>query len=193
MRLILVCIALTGALVAPAAAHIVAGSTGSFSAGVAHPLSGLDHITVMVAVGLWAGLVGNRALWVWPTTFVGVMLIGGVLGMAHIAMPFVEPGILASVVTFGLVVAMAVELPVAVGAVVIGVFALLHGHAHGTDVAQTMNGLEFMAGFAAATATLHALGIIVALTLQRVALRSAIRLTGMACAAVGVGSFSGVL
>jgi urease accessory protein len=174
-------------------AHVGAGSTASFAAGVAHPLSGLDHITVMMAVGLWAALKGNRALWVWPATFVGVMLVGGVLGMAQVPVPFVEPGILASVVALGLLVTLAVELPVAAGAAIVGVFALLHGHAHGTEVAESMSGAEYMAGFALATVGLHALGIGFALTMQRAVLRPAIRVAGVACVAVGVGLFAGVI
>jgi urease accessory protein len=177
----------------PAFAHVGAGSTASFAAGVAHPLSGLDHITVMVAVGLWAALKGQRALWVWPATFVGVMLIGGALGMAHVALPFVEPGILASVVALGLMVALAVDLPVAAGAAIVGLFALFHGHAHGTEVAETVGGIEYMAGFALATASLHAIGIGFALTMQRASLRPVIRLAGVACVLVGVGLYAGVL
>jgi len=193
MRLILIAIGLSLAIPSPAFAHIIPGTTASFSAGIAHPFSGLDHITVMLAVGLWAGLQGGRALWVWPGTFVGVMLIGGVLGMGHVTLPFVEPGILASVVALGLMVAMAVKLPIVVGAAIIGAFALLHGHAHGSELAQTVNSLEYMIGFAVATAGPHALGVVVALTLQRVALRSAVRLAGVACIAVGIGLFGGVL
>ena len=122
----------------PAEAHVGIGSTSSFSAGFLHPLSGLDHMTVMVAVGLWAALKGGRALWAWPAAFVGVMLAGGALGMAHVPIPFVEPGILASVVALGLLVALAVDLPVWTGALVIGLFALFHGHAHGTEVPGLM-------------------------------------------------------
>lgn len=193
MRSIVIAIALSVAIISPACAHIIPDTTASFSAGVAHPFSGLDHITVMLAVGLWAGLQGGRALWVWPGTFVGVMLIGGVLGMERVPLPLVESGILASVVTFGLMVAMAVKPPIVVGAAIIGAFALLHGHAHGSELAQTVNGLEYMIGFAVATAGLHAVGIVVALTLQRVALQSAVRLAGVACIAVGVGLLGGVL
>ena len=80
--------------------------------------------------------------------------------MAHIALPFVEPGILASVVALGLLVALAVDIPVAAGAAIIGAFALLHGHAHGSEVAETFNGVEYMAGFALATAALHLAGIL---------------------------------
>jgi urease accessory protein len=177
----------------PALAHVGVGSTASFAAGVAHPLMGIDHVTVMVAVGLWAALKGGRALWAWPAAFVGVMLIGGALGMAHVPLPLVEPGILASVVALGLLVAAAVDLPVAAGAAIVGVFALLHGHAHGTEVAETIGGAEYMAGFALATATLHGVGIGLALALQRASLRPAVRFAGAACVLVGVGLFAGVL
>src|SRR5471030_297931 len=123
--------ALIGLLLAssPALAHVGVGSTASFSAGVAHPLSGLDHMAVMIAVGLWAALKGGRALWIWPVAFVGVMLVGGALGMAHVPVPFVEPGILASVMALGLLVALTVDLPVWIGIIIIGTFALAHGHA----------------------------------------------------------------
>ncbi len=121
------------------------------------------------------------------------MLVGGALGMAHVAVPLVEPGILASVVVLGLMVALAIDLPVMAGAAIIGVFALLHGHAHGTEVAATMNGLDYMAGFALATATLHALGIGLALASLHVALRPVVRLGGAACFAVGAGLLSGAL
>jgi len=186
---------LGGLLVAtgPALAHVGVGSTESFVAGIAHPLSGLDHMAVMIAVGLWAALKGGRALWVWPCGFVGVMLIGGALGMAHVPVPFVEPGILASVVALGLLVALAVDLPVWLGAAVVGVFALLHGHAHGSEVAENIGGIEYMAGFALATALLHLTGIGFALTMQRAHLRPVIRVAGLACVAVGVALFAGVI
>ncbi len=178
---------------APAFAHVGVGSTASFAAGVAHPLSGLDHMTVMVAVGLWAALKGGRALWLWPATFVGVMLIGGALGMAHVALPFVEPGILASVVALGILVALAVDLPLSVGAAIIGVFAVFHGHAHGAEVAEDISGIEYMAGFAVATASLHALGIGLALFAARHSLRPLVRVAGAVCVAIGAGLYAGVL
>ena len=178
---------------APALAHVGAGSTASFAAGVAHPLVGVDHMTVMVAVGLWAALKGGRALWVWPAAFVGVMLAGAALGMAHVALPDVEPAIMASVVAIGILVALAVDLPVSAGAAVVGVFALFHGHAHGTEVAETVGGIEYMAGFAVATATLHAIGIALALGLARAHLRRLVRVGGAACALIGIGFAGGVI
>ena len=177
----------------PAFAHVGAGSTASFTAGFAHPLSGLDHVTVMVAVGLWAALKGRRALWIWPATFVGVMLIGGALGMAHVPVPFAEPGILASVAALGLMVALTVDLPVWTGALVIGAFAVFHGHAHGSEVAENIGGAEYMAGFVLATAALHAAGIAFALLMNRVHWRPVIRAAGAACVLIGCGLYIGVL
>ncbi len=182
-------------LAAPTAAfaHIGAGAVSSFTAGLDHPLSGLDHIAAMVAVGLWAALRGGRALWVWPAAFVGVMLAGGALGMAHVPLPFVEQGILASVVVLGLLVALAIDLPVAAGAAIIGLFALLHGHAHGSEVADNIGGLEYMAGFALATAALHGVGLAVGVVLSDLRLRPLVRAAGAACAVVGVALAAGVL
>jgi len=176
----------------PAYAHVGVGTTSSFVAGFAHPLSGLDHMTVMIAVGLWAALKGGKAIWAWPLAFVGVMLVGGALGMLHVPVPFVEPGILASVVALGLLVALAIDLPVSAGVAIIGLFALFHGHAHGTEVPENVGGLEYVAGFAVATALLHGIGIAATLGLG-LRFRSLVRAAGGACAAVGVGLAFGVL
>ncbi|WP_192178265.1 HupE/UreJ family protein [Mesorhizobium amorphae] len=176
----------------PAYAHVGVGTTSSFAAGLMHPLSGLDHMTVMIAVGLWAVLKGGKAIWAWPAAFVGVMLVGGALGMLHVPLPFVEPGILASVVALGLLVALAVDLPVSAGVAIIGLFALFHGHAHGTEVPENAGGLEYMAGFAAATVLLHATGIAAGLGLG-MRFRGFARAAGAACAAIGVGLVFGVL
>jgi len=180
MKKMLPIVTLLALTATPAFAHVGVGSTASFAAGVAHPLSGLDHITVMVAVGLWAALKGGRALWVWPAAFVGAMLVGGALGMMHVPAPFVAPGILASVVALGLLVALAVDLPIWTGAMIVAVFALLHGHAHGSEVAETVSGAEYMAGFALAAATLHAIGISFGQMMQRASLRPLIRIAGAA-------------
>ncbi|TIQ37801.1 MAG: HupE/UreJ family protein [Mesorhizobium sp.] len=176
----------------PAYAHVGIGTTSSFAAGFTHPLSGLDHMTAMIAVGLWAAMKGGKAVWAWPLAFVGLMLVGGALGMLQVPVPFVEPGILASVVALGLVVALAIDLPVSAGVALIGLFALFHGHAHGTEVPRNAGGLEYMAGFAAATALLHVLGIAAALGLG-LRFRGLARAAGAACAAVGVGLAFGML
>ncbi|RUX19105.1 HupE/UreJ family protein [Mesorhizobium sp. M2A.F.Ca.ET.037.01.1.1] len=176
----------------PAYAHVGAGSTSSFAAGFVHPLSGLDHMTAMVAVGLWAAMKGGKALWAWPLAFLGVMLAGGALGMLHVPVPFVEPGILASVVAFGLLVALAIDLPVSAGVAIIGLFALFHGHAHGAEVPENAAGLEYMAGFAAATALLHGVGMAAGLRLGW-RFRGLARAAGAACATIGVGLSVGMV
>ena len=185
--------AIAAVVATPALAHVGVGSTASFAAGFHHPLSGLDHMTVMVAVGLWAALKGGRAMWAWPCAFVSVMLVGGALGMAHVPVPFVEPGILASVVTLGLLVALAVDVPVWAGGVIVGLFALFHGHAHGTEVPETAGGIEYMAGFALATAGLHIIGIAAAMGLARMNKRALVRAAGAVCAIIGVGLSAGAI
>ncbi len=179
---------LTLALLAPTAAfaHPGHGETTSLFAGLQHPLSGLDHITAMLAVGLLAALKGGRALWLWPLTFVGVMVAGGALGMAQVPLPLVEPAILASVIVLGLLVALAVNLPAWLGTLVIGVAALFHGHAHGLEAAN-LDGLGYMIGFVAATAALHLAGIGIVLGLRTASLQPLVRVAGAACVLIGVG------
>ncbi len=140
-------------------AHVGIGSTTGFIDGVAHPFSGIDHICAMVGVGLWASQRGGRAIWLVPLAFVLVMMVGGLLGMARVFVPFVEPGIIASVLIIGLLVATATRLPLAASACVVGVFALLHGHAHGAEMPETAAGIAYGFGFVVSTILLHSCGI----------------------------------
>lgn len=142
--------------------HTLGFASGSFATGFVHPWTGLDHMLALLTVGLWAGLNGGRALWVWPAAFVGAMLLGGALGMAGLFVPLTEPGILASVIVLGLLVLTAARLPLALGAALIVLFALLHGHAHGAELPAGAAAGAYMAGFALATALLHAIGIAIA-------------------------------
>ena len=154
------------ATTAPAFAHLNPAEHGSFMAGFSHPLFGLDHILVMVAVGLWAAQIGGKALSGVPAAFVATMAIGFGLAVAGIALPFVEPAILASVVALGLLVAMAVKLDMAIAAAIVAVFALFHGHAHGGELGSA-GALSFGVGFVAATALLHTAGIAIGLGIAR--------------------------
>lgn len=165
-RRILIAAAALIASAAPAFAHLNPAEHGSFAAGFSHPLFGLDHILVMIAVGLWAAQIGGRALWVVPTAFVSMMAVGFALAVAGVGLPFVEPAILASVVALGLLVAMAVRLDTAASAAIVGVFALFHGHAHGAELGSA-GALAFSVGFILATAALHVAGIGLGITLQR--------------------------
>jgi urease accessory protein len=143
---------------APAFAHLNPEEHGSFMAGLTHPLSGADHMLAMIAVGLWAAQIGGRARWTVPTAFVSVMAIGFMLALTGAPLPFVEPGILASVIGLGLLVALAVRVPTAISAAIVGVFALFHGHAHGGELGAA-TALTFGLGFIAATAALHGVGV----------------------------------
>ncbi|GAA4522448.1 HupE/UreJ family protein [Chelativorans composti] len=155
------------ALVAsPALAHVGPGAHDSFAAGFGHPFSGLDHMLAMVAVGLWAAMLGGRALILVPAAFVGVMMLGFIAGAAGVPLPFVEPAILASVVVLGLLVALALPMSALAGGALVGFFALFHGHAHGTEVG-TAGFLAYGAGFVAATVLLHVIGIVSGIALGR--------------------------
>ena len=156
--------------IAPAYAHLDPAEHGSFAAGFSHPLFGTDHILAMVAVGLWAALLARgadrRALWFVPAAFVGTMLAGFLAAMAGTPLPFVEPVILASVVVIGLLAAIALNVPVPVAMAMVGFFAFFHGHAHGGEIGEAGAG-TYAAGFAVATALLHAAGVGLGLLLGR--------------------------
>lgn len=149
-------------LATPAFAHLPPGEYGSFMAGVSHPVFGLDHVLAMVAVGLWAAQIGGRAVFWVPTAFVLAMLAGFGLALAGLPLPFVEPAILASVIVLGAVVALALRPDPRLAMAVVAALALFHGHAHGGELGGAV-ALQFGAGFAVATALLHAAGIGVAL------------------------------
>ena len=153
---------------APAFAHLDPGEHGSFAAGFSHPLFGLDHILAMVAVGLWAALLGGRAVWLVPTAFVATMMAGFAVALGGFGLPFVEPVIAASVVVIGLLALVALQVPTLVGMVMVGFFAFFHGYAHGGELGKA-GAWPFMAGFAIATALLHAAGVAVGLGMGRVA------------------------
>jgi len=178
--------ALLTMLATGAEAHTGHGATNAFAAGLAHPLEGFDHLLAILAIGLWAGLVGGRGLWLWPVSFVGAMLIGGALGMTGVPMPLVELGIVGSVIVIGLAAALAFSPSVMIGMAVAALAGLLHGHAHGTEVPADASGLAYAAGFAIATALLHTLGIAAAVAATRFSLPIAARTAGGLTAVAGV-------
>jgi urease accessory protein len=190
MRLILICLALTGALVSPAFAHTGAGQVNSLASGITHPLSGTDHILVMVAVGLWAVLAGGRSIWIWPMTFVATMLAGFAAATLGLQVPLVEPVIWSSIIVLGMLVALAVKAPVWLGAAIVGLFAFFHGHAHGTEVAAASL-VPYAAGFALATAGLHGAGIGLGLFAECSLGRIALRAMGGLAVLGGVASIAG--
>lgn len=160
LRSVLVSLAL---LPGTAFAHTGAGHAHGFVQGFVHPIGGLDHLLAMVAVGLFATYLGGRALWLVPTTFVGVMALGGLLGVTGAALPYVELGIALSVVVLGLLVALRWNFPVAGAMAIAAVFAVFHGYAHGTELPENASGLVYGIGFMIATAVLHLAGIAIGL------------------------------
>lgn len=181
-----------GIAATPALAHVPHGIYGSFAAGFTHPLFGLDHLLAMVAVGLWAGMLGGRALWAVPAAFVTVMIGGFALALTGAWLPMVEPMILASTVVLGLVIAMAVSLDIRASASIVGLFALFHGFAHGTELGGA-GAVQFAAGFAVATALLHAVGVAAGIAAGRIVPRAGerkhviTRALGAAVAVAGIG------
>jgi urease accessory protein len=168
------------ACVSSALAH-VGGHAVGFTGGLAHPFGGLDHVLAMVAVGLWASQLGGRALWLLPAIFAAVMAVGAIMGAGGVALPAIELGIGGSVVVLGVAVAFGLQLPAASGAALVGLFALFHGYAHGSEAA----GFSFAygAGLIVATLALHAFGLGIGFaTRQPLLLRTA----GGAIATVGL-------
>jgi urease accessory protein len=180
---LLALVALTPAL---AQAHPGHGNVHSFMGGFSHPLTGFDHILAMVAVGLWAAQLGGRAMYLVPAAFVSVMTLGGALGMAGVPLPMVETGILVSILVLGLLIAAAIRLPAMAGMAVVGLFALFHGYAHGTELPAAASGLTYAMGFIVATICLHAVGIGLGLLAQKKLPAPAIRWAGAAIVAAGV-------
>ena len=161
------CVAVFALVPVAASAHVGVGETHGFVHGFSHPLSGIDHILAMVAVGLFAAHLGGRALWLVPLTFVSVMALAGIAGMAGVQLPFVEIGIGMSVVVLGLAVAFQFSVTTLVAMTFVGFFAIFHGHAHGAEMPETMSGLSYGAGFVCATALLHAIGVSLGLAIEK--------------------------
>ncbi len=178
---------------APAFAHLDPAGHGSFLAGVSHPLFGLDHILAMVTVGLWAALLAQgkdrRALWLVPAAFVGAMCAGFAAALVDLPLPFVEPAVLASVVTIGLLAAVGLAVPTGFAMALVGFFAVFHGHAHGGEIGAA-GAFSYGAGFALSTALLHAAGVTVGLGMGGIfgvgAGHAAARVAGGAAALAGV-------
>jgi urease accessory protein len=169
-----------------AQAHVVLGQTSGFIHGLVHPLTGLDHIVTMMAIGLWAAQRGGRALWTVPLTFVSVMAVGGLLGMMDVSIPFVEQGIIASVLILGVLIVSVVRLPLVASSLLVGLFAVFHGLSHGAEMPETVSGLAYGIGFIMATGMLHGIGVGLGLLVQKLDRPRLIRYAGSGIAAFGI-------
>lgn len=169
-----------------AAAHLQQGEARGFVTGLMHPVSGLDHVLAMIAVGLWGAQLGAPAIWVLPVAFPVVMALGGVLGLAGIPLPGTEFGIAASMVLLGGAVLFELKPPLWIAALLVAFFAIFHGHAHGTELPPGQNGLLYSMGFVCATGLLHGVGVSIGLAHRWNWGRTMLRLSGAFIASMGV-------
>jgi len=171
---------------APTWAHADRGHGSGFMAGLLHPISGLDHVVAMVAVGLWGAVLGPPALWLLPVAFPIVMALGGGLGLLGVPIPGVEIGIALSGMVLGLMVLLEIRAPLMVAAVLVSVFALFHGYAHGTELPAGGNPLLYSLAFVIATGSLHLLGILLGETRRWPGGRRFVQAAGAGVALVGL-------
>jgi urease accessory protein len=170
---------------APTQAHSQGGEAAGLLSGLQHPVSGLDHIMAMVAVGLWGAQLGKPAMWLLPVTFPMVMAFGGMLGLMHIALPGIEIGIAISAIVLGVMVGLEARPPLWIAGVVVGFFAIFHGHAHGAELPAGADALLYSIGFVVATGCLHAAGIGIGLIHSWPAGKVALRVAGVVVALGG--------
>jgi urease accessory protein len=159
------------------------GHGGGLAGGLAHPLTGLDHLLAMVAVGLWASQLGRPAMLTLPAVFPAMMALGAALGTGGVMMPWIEVGILTSVVVLGAAVALRLQVPLAAGAVLVAAFAVLHGYVHGAELPAESSAWLYGIGFVAGTVVLHGVGIGIGVLTQRPLL---MRTAGGAIATAGL-------
>jgi urease accessory protein len=176
-----------------AGAHESAGVGGGFLTGFTHPLFGWDHMAAMIAVGLWGAFLGAPAIWQLPIVFPLVMAAGAVLAIAGVPLPAVEVGIAASAVVLGIMVASAARPPFWVAALIVGIFAIFHGHAHGIELPAAASIVAYAVGFVVGTGLLHLIGIFFGLTTRWSWGAPAVRTAGGVIALAGVAFLSGMV
>jgi urease accessory protein len=152
---------------APALAHIIQGEAGGFGQGFEHPLTGPDHFLAMFAVGIWGAQMVGRAVWALPVTFPLIMTAGGVAGMLGLPLSHVELGIALSILALGSAIAFGWRPIEAVALILIAVFAICHGYAHGVELPNAADPADYAVGFVVATGLIHLLGVGVGLALNR--------------------------
>ncbi len=170
----------------PAQAHTGTGLPGGFVSGFTHPLGGLDHLLAMVCVGLWGAFLGRPLIYLLPMIFPAVVVGGAVLAMAGLPLPPVEIGIALSVIVLGGCIGLAVKAPVWAASLIVAIFALFHGYAHGRELPSAADPVAYAAGFVLATGLLHVLGIGLGTLNQRPGGMTANRAAGGFVALTGV-------
>src|SRR5215470_9188099 len=169
-----------------ALAHSESGTAIDFAGGFTHPIFGPDHVVAMVAVGLWGTFLGMPAIWILPVVFPLVMAVAGALGVIGVPLPGVEIGIALSAIALGTMVALAAKPPLWIAAVLVGAFAIFHGHAHGAELPVGADPIAYSMGFVVATGMLHVSGIAFGGLSHWPAGRVAVRAAGAVIALIGV-------
>ncbi|HLJ19275.1 MAG TPA: HupE/UreJ family protein [Stellaceae bacterium] len=169
-----------------ALAHIIQGEAGGFRQGFEHPLTGADHFLAMFAVGIWGAQMGGRSVWALPVTFPLIMAAGGLAGMLGLPLPHVELGIALSILALGSAIAFGWHPSEAIALVLIGVFAICHGYAHGVELPTAADPADYAVGFVMATGMIHVLGVGVGLLLNKPFEGRVSRALGAVIAAGGV-------
>jgi len=173
------------ALIQPALAHTGDTTASGFQAGFLHPITGTDHLVAMVAVGLWGAQLGNPAIWVLPIIFPLVMALGSVLGITGIMVPYPEVIIGLSAVALGIAVALRLRPPLWAAAILVGVFAIFHGYAHGQELPSAADPISYGVGFVTATGLLHLCGIVIGASVRWPVGERLVRVSGVAIGCVG--------
>lgn len=168
-----------------AAAHTQVGLQGGLASGFMHPILGPDHLVAMVAVGLWGAQLRAPAIWLLPITFPALMAVGGLVGILGLPLPLVEAGVSLSAVVLGVLVALAVRLPLAAAVAIVAVFAIFHGYAHGAELPDAVNPLAYGVGFVVSTGLLHLAGILIGLTVHWPVGARVVQACGVAVAITG--------
>jgi urease accessory protein len=184
-----VLLALMFVLVARLEAHVQSGQAAGFLTGLKHPVSGLDHVLAMIAVGLWGAQLGAPAVWMLPVAFPMMMAFGGFMGLVGLPLPGVELGIALSAILLGTVVARETRPSLGVAVLLVAFFAIFHGHAHGTELPKGQSGLTYSIGFVMATGCLHGVGIAIGMIHKWPAGKKALRAAGALVAIAGVAFF----
>ena len=153
--------------------------------GMLHPFTGIDHLCAMIAVGIWAAQSGGRTTWILPVTFVSIMALGGMLGLSGASLSYLEVGIVSSLLILGVLIAAAIRLPLLVSMALVGLFALFHGFAHGSEMPHNATGLNYALGFMFSTVLLHLTGIGLAFSLNKTGYTQYLKIAGVAIAALG--------
>src|SRR5689334_888517 len=178
-------VVVTLAFTEAALAHSGTDAALGLKSGFLHPITGFDHLVAMVAVGLWGAQLRNPAIWVLPITFPLVMAVGGLLGVSGVPLPLTEPVVALSGIARGLLIALHVRLPLVVAMLLVGIFAVFHGYAHGRELPEAADPTAYAVGFVVATGLLHLCGIVIGLLIMWPVGARAVRACGAAIGCVG--------